>query len=139
MFLKKEPYGPDGQLMLYELSALQRIEYLEYLDGMEVTDPVDDNPGMKQLAAFARRQAMVNAWLISRSMINAEPEKTEEELSQYQMKILRSWSLDALSEGAAKVLTLSGMVLAAADEKDNADTAQETASVEKCSGQSGIS
>lgn len=34
MFLKKEPFEFNGQtITLYELSALQRINYLQYLSG----------------------------------------------------------------------------------------------------------
>ncbi|EDQ9665838.1 phage minor tail protein G [Salmonella enterica subsp. enterica serovar Bredeney] len=131
MFLKNEPFEQNGQsITLYELSALQRIEYLEYLAAQtrQFQSAPDDADEMARLAFFSRRQADVNAWLISRSLWHAD---TTRNVDEVQAEILRSWSLDALSGGAAKVTELSGMKpdIPADDEK------HEPLSPEKLSGQ----
>lgn len=122
MFLKKDTITVRGEsVVLHELSALQRVEYFEFLSvqearmGQESTSPA-------QMAQTMRINVEVNAWLVSRSLWHAMPERTEEEVFR---DVLRTWPSAALNEAVDKVLVLSDMVPATDDKTDTADHKEE--------------
>ncbi|WP_097309654.1 phage tail assembly chaperone G, partial [Escherichia coli] len=56
--------------------------------------------------AFLRMGMDINAWLVSRSLWNAEQSQDVETLCA---SVITTWSYDALGAGAEMVLSLSGM------------------------------
>ncbi|MGT5133432.1 phage tail assembly chaperone G, partial [Escherichia coli] len=56
--------------------------------------------------AFLRMGMDINAWLVSRSLWNAEQSQDVETL---YASVITTWSYDALGAGAEMVLSLSGM------------------------------
>ncbi|HEN3373638.1 TPA: phage minor tail protein G [Yersinia enterocolitica] len=126
MFLKKKEFTYDGEtVVLYELSALQRIDYLAFL-AEKTPDfdnlPEDSSPQMRA-QAFMQLNVDINIWLVSRSL--AHGNKAPHEEATYQ-EVLNTWSYDALSAGAEMVLDLSGMNMSV-ERKD----AEEPRSAEK--------
>lgn len=109
MFLKKDTlsYG-DASVDLYELSGLQRVEYLEYIQQRtakydeETAEATEED----RRVAFVRMGVDINAWLVSRSLWNGDQTKDIENLSGH---IASLWSYEALGQGADMVLLLSGM------------------------------
>lgn len=126
MFLKKKEFTYGGEtVVLYELSALQRIDYLAFL-AEKTPDfdnlPEDSSPQMRA-QAFMQLNVDINSWLVSRSL--AHGNKASHEEAAYQEE-LNTWSYDALSTGAEMVLDLSGMNMSV-ERKD----AEEPRSAEK--------
>lgn len=63
-FLKKESLPLEGgSVVLYELSALQRADYFEYLASLEADTP-EDISEMKRMALMVKRNVQVNAWVV---------------------------------------------------------------------------
>lgn len=105
MQLKQEPYTGDAGVILHELSALQRVEYLEFLAGLK---PVPDGASNLTVAVYQSRQAVTsNAWLVSRSLWHGDRDADENALMQ---TVLKSWPAEALSAAAAQVLAISGLL-----------------------------
>ena len=106
MFLKKEEVTILGTVVvIYELSALQRAEYFEYLANLESAISVDASE-VKQLALSVKTNVQVNAWLVSRSLSNAEPDRDVDVINK---EVLRNWSSEALNQAVGLVLSLSNM------------------------------
>nr|WP_124055716.1 phage minor tail protein G [Escherichia coli] len=59
-----------------------------------------------QQCPFLRMGMDINAWLVSRSLWNADQSKDVETLCA---SVITTWSYDALGAGAEMVLSLSGM------------------------------
>lgn len=117
MFLKKDTlnYGADSAV-LYELSGLQRVEYLEFLQKRtaKYDAGMDGETETDKSVAYMQMAMEINAWLISRSLFNGDTTQAVDALYQ---SIQTTWSYEALDSGAEMVLTLSGL---SADAKDNA-------------------
>ncbi|EGS3356138.1 phage minor tail protein G [Salmonella enterica] len=109
MFLKKDTltYG-DASVELYELSGLQRVEYLEYIQQRtaQYDRETEESTEEARRVAFLRMGIDINTWLVSRSLQNGnetqDPAKTSDNIAAL-------WSYEALGEGADMVLSLSGM------------------------------
>lgn len=75
MFLKKDTlnYG-DASVELHELSGLQRVEYLEYIQQRtaQYDEETADAGEEERRVAFLRMGIDINAWLVSRSLQNGE-------------------------------------------------------------------
>lgn len=115
MFLKKDTITLCGEsIVLHELSALQRVEYFEFLSAQEaLLGEKPASPG--EMAQVMRINVEVNAWLVSRSLWHTTPEREEEAVFR---EVLKTWSSDALNEAVSKVLALSDMVPKVEDEVD---------------------
>lgn len=136
MFLKKDDFEYNGKkIVMFELSGLQRVEYMEFL--AVKTKPFEsvgekDNSN-EQNAAFYRINIEINAWLVSRSLWNADNKQDVEKLYQ---STISGWSSDALDKGAAKVLSISNMEFKKGNEEPLSDLTDgegqaETISAEK--------
>ena len=93
MFLKQGTFNYEKQsVVLSELSGLQRIEYLAFVQQRTAKFDAEEGelPEAERQIAFLRMGMDINAWLVSRSLWNAEQS-------------------DALGAGAEMVLSLSGM------------------------------
>ncbi|EID9281919.1 phage minor tail protein G [Salmonella enterica] len=117
MFLKKDTlnYGADSAV-LYELSGLQRVEYLEFLQKRtaKYDADMDGETETDKRVAYMQMAMEINAWLISRSLFNGDTTQAVDALYQ---SIQTTWSYEALDSGAEMVLTLSGL---SADAENNA-------------------
>lgn len=117
MFLKKDTlsYGDDSAV-LYELSGLQRVEYLEFLQKRtaKYDAEMDGATETDKRVAYMQMAMEINAWLISRSLFNGDTTQAVDALYQ---SVQTQWSYEALDSGAEMVLVLSGL---SADAEDNA-------------------
>ncbi|ECW1079391.1 phage minor tail protein G [Salmonella enterica] len=109
MFLKKDTlnYG-DTSVELHELSGLQRVEYLEYIQ-QRTAQYDEETAGVSEeerRVAFLRMGVDINAWLVSRSLWNGDQAQNIDNLSSHTASM---WSYEALGQGADMVLSLSGM------------------------------
>ncbi|EKC7217696.1 phage minor tail protein G [Salmonella enterica] len=115
MFLKKDTLSYGGaSVELYELSGLQRVEYLAYIQQRtaqydEDTANVDEED---RRVAFLRMGVDINAWLVSRSLWNGDQTQDIDSIGGH---IAATWSYEALGQGADRVLLLSGMTAPATD------------------------
>ncbi|EBU0330017.1 phage minor tail protein G [Salmonella enterica] len=109
MFLKKDTlnYG-DASVELHELSGLQRIEYLEYIQQRTAQYDRETEKSTEEArrVAFLRMGIDINAWLVSRSLQNGDEMQDTVKTSD---NIAALWSYEALGKGADMVLSLSGM------------------------------
>ncbi|EEM7559923.1 phage minor tail protein G [Salmonella enterica subsp. enterica serovar Infantis] len=109
MFLKKDTlnYG-DASVELHELSGLQRVEYLEYIQQRtaQYDEETADAGEEERRVAFLRMGVDINAWLVSRSLWNSDQTQDIDNLSSHTASL---WSYEALGQGADMVLLLSGM------------------------------
>ncbi|HAY0219009.1 TPA: phage minor tail protein G [Escherichia coli] len=118
MFLKQDTFNYAEQtVVLSELSALQRVEYLAYV--RERTAQFDEqSAGMAEGArqiAFLEMGMDINAWLVSRSLWNADQ---SQDVAVLFPSVRVTWSYDALGLAAECILALSRMTLTAATEED---------------------
>lgn len=123
MFLKKDTltYG-DSSVELYELSGLQRIEYLEYIQQRTAQYDRETEKSTEEArrVAFLRMGIDINAWLVSRSLQNGDQTRDTGKTSD---NIAALWSYEALGKGADMVLSLSGMSLPDSGDKTEAGEA----------------
>ncbi|AVR03766.1 phage minor tail protein G [Pluralibacter gergoviae] len=126
MFLKKEPFEFNGHsTTLSELSALQRINYLEYLAGEEKTlaatdEELSEHAMTTQLIGMSIRNG---ARLISYSLWHNDPNGPSED--QLFVQVMNSWPAEAIGQAEVAVKTLSGMIAPAAeDQQPEGDAAQ---------------
>ncbi|EJE3037419.1 phage minor tail protein G [Salmonella enterica] len=128
MFLKKDTltYG-DASVELYELSGLQRIEYLEYIQQRTAQYDRETEEATEEArrVAFLRMGIDINAWLVSRSLQNGDQTRDTGKTSD---NIAALWSYEALGKGADMVLSLSGM---APPDSDSEEEGAESSSPEK--------
>ena len=109
MFLKQDTLNYEKQsVVLSELSGLQRIEYLAFVQQRTAKFDAGEGelPEAERQIAFLRMGMDINAWLVSRSLWNAEQSQDVETL---YASVITTWSYDALGAGAEMVLSLSGM------------------------------
>ncbi len=109
MFLKQDTFNYEKQsVVLSELSGLQRIEYLAFVQQRTAKFDAEEGelPEAERQIAFLRMGMDINAWLVSRSLWNADQSKDVETLCA---SVITTWSYDALGAGAEMVLSLSGM------------------------------
>lgn len=115
MFLKQDTFNYEKQsVVLSELSGLQRIEYLAFVQQRTAKFDAGEGelPEAERQIAFLRMGMDINAWLVSRSLWNADQSKDVETLCA---SVITTWSYDALGAGAGAgagaemVLSLSGM------------------------------
>ncbi|EME8509028.1 phage minor tail protein G [Salmonella enterica] len=128
MFLKKDTltYG-DASVELYELSGLQRIEYLEYIQQRTAQYDRETEEATEEArrVAFLRMGIDINAWLVSRSLQNGDQTRDTGKTSD---NIASLWSYEALGKGADMVLSLSGMT---PPDSDSEEEGAESSSPEK--------
>lgn len=109
MFLKTEEFSFGGESMtLYELSALQRIEYLSYLAEMEKKlSPAESDPSIRHAELVAmgiRASAMLVAMSVWQGGRKGPP------VTELYDEILATWPVTALGEADRHIKILSGMM-----------------------------
>lgn len=132
MFLKSEDFNYNGKCaVLYELSALQRIEYLEFLAAEEKTldtggkDVSDQEMSARLIGSNIRSGAR----LIALSLWHNDPDGPDEN-ALYQ-QVLKGWPPEAIGKAEMKVKLLSGMLVpVSSDNEDNAEIIADAESAE---------
>ncbi len=107
MFLKQGTFNYEKQsVVLSELSGLQRIEYLAFLQQRTAKFDAEEGelPEAERRIAFLRMGMDINAWLVSRSLWN-NAEQSQDVETLYA-SVITTWSYDALGAGAEMVLSL---------------------------------
>ncbi|ELR0534544.1 phage minor tail protein G [Escherichia coli] len=120
MFLKQDTFNYGEQsVVLTELSGLQRVEYLAFVQQRTAKFDAQDGelPEAERQIAFLRMGMDLNVWLVSRSLWNADQAQDVEAQSEI---VKKTWSYDALGQAAERILSLSGM--APAEVHDDSDT-----------------
>ncbi|ENY9582604.1 phage minor tail protein G [Escherichia coli] len=115
MFLKQDTFNyGDRSVVMTELSGLQRVEYLAFVQKRTAEfDALDDAmPVAERQIEFLRMGMDINAWLVSRSMWNTDPSQDVDALNE---DVKNTWSYDALGDGGSLVLSLSGMPVSTGD------------------------
>ncbi|HEK0622963.1 phage minor tail protein G [Proteus mirabilis] len=117
MFLKKKEFTySDNTIELFELSALQRIEYFDFLvEQSQKNEDVEKAEGIKKTALIIRANTESNAWLVSRSLAHGETRDIE----QVYHEVLSLWPPEALGKAAKEVLVISGMAQTENTESEN--------------------
>ncbi|WP_373641962.1 phage minor tail protein G [Klebsiella quasipneumoniae subsp. similipneumoniae] len=122
MFLKKDEFTHNGATVpITELSALQRITYLEYLAAEEkalsaISDDVDDQ---KMAAGLVSMSIRTGARLIALSLWHNDPKgPSEEELHQ---QVMSTWPPEAIGKAEMQIKLLSGMLAPVAEEEQSTD------------------
>lgn len=108
MFLKQGTFNYEKQsVVLSELSGLQRIEYLAFVQQRTAKFDAEEGelPEAERQIAFLRMGMDINAWLF-RSPVDCGQSQDVETLCA---SVITTWSYDALGAGAEMVLSLSGM------------------------------
>ncbi|MBO8132457.1 phage tail assembly chaperone G [Dickeya fangzhongdai] len=109
MFLNNEEIEIGSTcITLNELSGLQRIEYLEYITGVQKSlKEWESLPDDERLPKALRVNVEVNAWLISRSLWHNDRNKSVDALRD---EIMQQWSVENITAAGNSVLKLSGML-----------------------------
>ncbi|AVB30073.1 phage tail assembly chaperone G [Proteus mirabilis] len=129
MFLKKKEFTySDNTIELFELSALQRIEYFDFLvEQAEKNEDVEKAEGIKKTALIIRANTESNAWLVSRSLAHGGSNDVEKIYND----VLSTWNPEALALAAKEVLVISGMAQTENTENENIHSDAQEESLEK--------
>lgn len=108
MFLKTEPFNFNGaEITLYELSALQRIEFIGYAAKLAKEIPQDaDDTVRLEMATIVSVKA--GARIVAMSLWQADIKGPS--VDELQQQVLSSWPLPAISQAEFSVRALSGML-----------------------------
>lgn len=124
MYLKTEPFGPN-QVVLSELSGLQRIEYLEAIvEHMSALENIPDAiPEAKKMAIFGSLTIKLHAWLVSRSLWQRDRERALDDIFN---QVLNDWPPRLINEAALLVQQLSGIAPENTNEESGGDNTHNT-------------
>lgn len=124
MLLKNTPFTYAGHtVVLRELSALQRIDYLKYAAAHQVDEAQDDT--LTYLAAVHRIDTQLNALLLAMSIIDEVDRENSTAVLALQTQLMASWPLTGLQAAGQAVMQLSDM-LPADDQERGADIDADT-------------
>lgn len=129
--LKTEPFPFNGETTtIYELSALNRIEFLEYLAEQEKTIPAEGTDATLRNAAISAFSIREASRVVAMSLQNAD--RKGPTVNEVQQDVLETWSLDAIIAASFAIKVLSGIIKPQIVETtDTDDTAAETQSTEE--------
>ena len=108
MFLKQKTlnYG-ENNIVIHELSALQRVEYFDFLvEQSEHKVPEKNNDDIKRTAFYLRLSVEANAWLVSCSL----QQQGSQEVNDVYKEVINTWPPSMLESVAKEVLLLSDML-----------------------------
>lgn len=109
MLLKNTPFTYAGHtVVLRELSALQRVDYLKYAAAHQVDETQDDT--LAYLAAVHRVDTQLNALLLAMSTIDEVDRENGEAVLALQSHLMANWPLAGLQAGGQAVMQLSEML-----------------------------
>lgn len=116
MFLKKETFTRGMRrwhCSSYPACNVLSTEFIQKRTAKYDTD-MDGTTEADKRVAYMQMALEINAWLVSRSLLNGDSSQDADTLYQ---SVQAKWSYEALDAGAESVLMLSGL---SADKKDNA-------------------
>ena len=120
MFLKSELLESNGSsVTLFQLSALQRIEHLEYLKQLEAVEEGD-------FQAAITLTVMSGAYLVAMSLwhdhaLKGSGGNAAADVAKIQDEVMQSWPTELIAEAEYKVKLLSGMIAPVTDEPTEQD------------------
>lgn len=120
MFLKKEDFTyNDESATIFELSALQRIQFLTFLarEEKEVGADSDGISDQEMTARLVGSNIRCGARLIAMSLWHNDPAGVDVDTLYHQ--VLSSWPPEAIGKAEMQIKLLSGMLVPV--ENDNAD------------------
>lgn len=130
MFLKNESFEHNGQAVtLYELSALQRIEHLEYLKQLEAVDESDIQKAMELTIRSGAMLVAMSLW--HQHDLKGTKSDAKKEVSLITEEVLEAWPLEAIALAEFRVKKLSGMIMPEADQGSSAVETAEPVTAEK--------
>lgn len=121
MFLKKEPFKYNGETVtLFELSALQRIEFIGYLAETSKAIPQADDVSDEEFNRIATPiNVKISSRLIAMSLWQADT--TGPSVDVIHHEVLSSWPIPAIAGADFVVRELCGMVPPPSDEANVGD------------------
>lgn len=131
-FLKKEEFEHNGvRTQISELSALQRISYLEYLarEEKDLSVDVDELSEQEVNARLINMDIRTGALLIALSLWHNDPSGPSEE--ELQQQVLRSWPPEAIGKAQMQIQLLSGMLPPVLDEVIETESIDNTVLVDE--------
>lgn len=134
MFLKSELLECNGSsVTLFQLSALQRIEHLEYLKQIEAVEQGDFQAAITLTIKSGAYVVAMSLWH-GHALKGSQKENAAAEVAAIQGEILETWPTELIAEAEYKVKILSGMIepVSEVPENDNNEPA-EPVTVEKSS------
>lgn len=130
MFLKTVKFEFNGEeIVLYELSALQRIEYIGYLATVSKEIPADGDEALRtQMASIVGVKVASRLVAMSRWQANI----TGPSVDELQQQVMSTWPLPAISQAEFVVLEMSQMLPPAKEAADEDESVgEESATPEK--------
>ncbi len=122
-------YGEE-KIKLYELSALQRIEHLQFIAGAEKELPEDaDQKTLYPL--LVEQNIRLGARLVAMSLWQADPDKCS--VDQLQQDILSGWPISMIGAADKFVKALSDMLPEETPENARGQEEAEAVTAEKFS------
>lgn len=111
MFLKNEPFTFNGEsVTVFELSALQRIEFLEFLARVEkALDNDRENLSDQEMTArLVGMSISAGAYVIAQSLWHND--KTGPTVDELHQQVMMEWPAEAIGKAEMQIKLLSGMV-----------------------------
>jgi phage minor tail protein G len=128
MFLKKEDFTYNGEsVMITELSALQRIEFLTFLAQEEKAVDADSSgiSDQEMTARLVGSNIRCGARVVALSLWHNDP--TGDDVDALFQQVLSSWPPEAIGKAEMKIKLLSGMLVPVEDDNANAADSEVTA------------
>ncbi|HED1578548.1 phage minor tail protein G [Enterobacter hormaechei] len=118
MFLKSELLESNGSsVTLFQLSALQRIEHLEYLKQMEAVEGGDIQAAVTLTVKSGAYLVAMSLWH-GHSLKGSQGDNAAAEVAKIQDEVMQSWPAELIAEAEYKVKLLSGMIAPVTDDPE---------------------
>lgn len=118
MFLKSELLESNGSsVTLFQLSALQRIEHLEYLKQMEAVEGGDIQAAVTLTVKSGAYLVAMSLWH-GHSLKGSQGDNAAAEVAKIQDEVMQTWPAELIAEAEYKVKLLSGMIAPVTDDSE---------------------
>ncbi|HDX4047781.1 TPA: phage minor tail protein G [Enterobacter soli] len=118
MFLKSELLESNGSsVTLFQLSALQRIEHLEYLKQMEAVEGGDIQAAVTLTVTSGAYLVAMSLWH-GHSLKGSQGDNAAAEVAKIQDEVMQTWPAELIAEAEFKVKLLSGMIAPVTDDPE---------------------
>ncbi|EJW6229423.1 phage tail assembly chaperone G [Escherichia coli] len=118
MFLKSELLESNGSsVTLFQLSALQRIEHLEYLKQMEAVEGGDIQTAVTLTVKSGAYLVAMSLWH-GHSLKGSQGDNAAAEVTKIQDEVMQTWPAELIAEAEYKVKLLSGMISPVTDDPE---------------------
>ena len=118
MFLKSELLESNGSsVTLFQLSALQRIEHLEYLKQMEEVEGGDIQAAVTLTVKSGAYLVAMSLWH-GHSLKGSQGDNAAAEVAKIQDEVMQTWPAELIAEAEFKVKLLSGMIAPVTDDPE---------------------